>query len=233
MSKALATRTVLDAVEAPTFTVKMARDGFGDLDAAVSAVVAEKSAADRVAGHVMWNAALLAFNVLESNRGDYIGAEKSWKDQGAFVEALGFSKSYGTKLRRLGRAAVVHGVKRGSGLWTFLASNVGNAAVGKAVALEDSTEAVAALEKMAAEMREHGKITAGARTPGGETDQTEDESTRETAQPEKREATLDDVLRTLSEMVKTVDNETWAATESRLQDIITREVTIRTKNAGK
>lgn len=239
MAKAVAMRTVTltDKVEAHSFTVAQARNGFGDLDQAVAEVATLKGTADRVAGHVMWNAAMVAHNVLNVNSGDYIGAGegKPWKDQGEFVAKMGFSKGYGTKLKRLGRAGAVHGVKRGSALWTFLASNVGNAKVGQAIALEDSAEALKILNGYMAEINAHGSIKGDARTPqiGDGSEETADTTAEETATPARREASLDDVLSLLDAMVKDVDNETWAAVENRLNRIVEREVTVRTKVAGK
>lgn len=224
MSKAVA-KVQTYTVETPTFTVRQAREGFGDLDAAVASVAAAKAGTDRAVGHVMWNAALLAHNVLETNRGDYIGRDKPYADQGAFVAALGFGKSYGTLLKRLGRAAVVHGVKRGSAAWTFLAVNGGRAEVGKAVALDDTEAFNAEVQSMIAQVREHGKITQGSRGPNreggsGESDKTESTDDREVP---ARPATIGDVMRTLDDLVKTLDRDAWADVESRLTRIIERE----------
>ena len=232
MSKALQSKVVSDAIEAPTFTVKMARDGFGDLDAAVASVLAEKSAVDKGAGHVMWNAALLTYNILEVNKSDYIGADKAWKDQTDYILKIGFkSKGYATTLKRLGRAAVVHGVKQGSTEWAFLASNAQMAAVGKAIALDDTAEFRAAIKGYRAEMESKGAITASARTPqvpdGSETAETETET--EAPASEAREATLDDILAALDAMLKGADRETFAAAESRINRIMEREILVRSK----
>lgn len=239
MSKALVSKPVGDLIEAPTFTVKMARDGFGDLDAAVAAVVSERHAVERVAGHVMWNAALLTYNVLEVNKGEYIGSgeDKPWKDQTDYVvKGLGFSKGYGTTLKRLGRAAVVHGVTRGSAEWGFLASHAQLAPVGKAIALDDTEEFRRLIKGYAAEMRAHGAIKGSARTPQiaseGEGEGSGEGSGESAPAPAtERPATVADILNALDAAAKAADREGWAAIEDRLSRIIEREVTLRAKQS--
>lgn len=99
------------APEAVVFTVKEARNHSGALanvDTAVQTVKSGKANADRVAGQVMWNAALLTHSVISSG---HVGSGKdSTMTQGDYVKSIGFSPAYGTALKRLGRAAVVHGV---------------------------------------------------------------------------------------------------------------------------
>jgi hypothetical protein len=72
---------------------------------------------------IMFQSAVAFYNLGEVS--DLIGKERPYENQEQAVLALGFSsKSYGTALARLGRAAMRHGVKSGTKAWTHLASNV-------------------------------------------------------------------------------------------------------------
>jgi hypothetical protein len=237
MSKAVQTRTFSAPVEATLFTVAEAKKGFADPVQATKDVRALKDSADRVAGAVMWNAALVVFDALGESKDRVIGDAAPFKDQTDYiVRGLGFSKGYGTTLKRLGRAAVVHGVRQGSAEWAFLASNAQRAAVGAAIALDDTAEFKRLIKGYAAEMREHGEIKGAARTPqvGDGTDKGDgdkgDGSTPAESAP--REATLDDVLNALDAMLKQADRETFAAAESRIQRMLEREITIRSKQTA-
>lgn len=243
MTKALKVRTVSltdAAVETPIYTVAQAKSEAFDVAAATAEVRDLKSKGDRIVGAVMWNAALTVFNAVEVHKDVVFGdAPGQFKDQTDYVvRGLGFSKGYGTLLKRLGRAAVVHGVKHGTHEWGFLASNVNKGPVSKAIMLEDTDAFRAAIKGYRAEMEEHGEIKGAARTPqtpdGGETGNGEETGTRETPEETvaKRPATVDDVLGMLDEMVKNLDREAWAAVENRLDRIVTRENTLRAKKAA-
>lgn len=248
MSKALQSKPI-GTVEAPTFTVGMARNGFGDADRVretADLIREEKGNVDRIAGHVMWNAALHAYDVLEVRKSEFLGKDGVWTDQTDYVlRGLGFkSKGYATTLKRLGRAAVVHGVTRGSAEWAFLASTAQLAPVGKAIALDDTEEFRRLIKGYAAEMKAGGKISADARTPQLPTGEGEDSGETDTQNrggsatvagevSERRDATLQDVLDAVDDFAKGADRETWAAMENRLTRIITRENTVRAAKAAK
>lgn len=219
------------AKQIPTFTLKQAREGFGDLDAAIKDVATEKSAHDKIKGHLMWNAGLLAFNVLDVNRKDYVGEGKAFETQEAFVNSLGWSsKGYATTLKRLGRAAVVHGVKRTSAEWTFLSQNAQRGEVGKAIALDDTAEFQKAVKGLAAQMAEHGSITAGAKPSGGRPSEGESESSGEgDGSAQAREATLNDVIDALDAMLKDADRDATVAALARLARITEREARLMAK----
>lgn len=201
--------------------VRNGKGGMNDTDAVLSDLLTRKRSADRVVGEVMYDAALAAHRIVTMT--------KALK-QGDYASRIGFSESYGNRLTRLGRAAVVHGVKPRTTLWTFLASNASHAEVGKAIAMEDTAQAVKRLQTLAAEHAEHGKISAGARVPTPEVTPGEDGDKVVTdPAPAPVAATLGDVLDALDRMVKAADREAWAATENRLQAIITRENVLRSK----
>lgn len=237
MSKALAVDVSVDM-----FTKGQVSKGF-DVPVALEQVREAAKTSDRVRGAVMWNAALLTWDVLEVHRDRWISADPSedqFKDQTDYVvRGLKFGKGYGTTLKRLGRAIMVHGVTQGSAEWSFLASNAQLAPVGKAVALEDTAAFKAEIKRLAAEMREHGSITTGAREPrpASESDQSGDVDTQNRGgngtatgdTVERVEATLDQVLSALDTMLRNADRETFAAAENRLTAMLTREVTIRAK----
>lgn len=225
------------APEAIVFTVKEARNHSGALanvDAAVQTVKSGKANADRVAGQVMWNAALLTHSVISSG---HVGSGKdATMTQGDYVKSIGFSPAYGTALKRLGRAAVVHGVKRGTTMWGFLCSKAGDAKVGAAIALDDTAEALKILRGFEAEYREHGKISTGASTPrvsdGSEATPTESTPTEDgtvevTLTPAQSVTAALDLLDRALRTLPVEDRETWAATENRLAAIVEREVTLR------
>jgi hypothetical protein len=224
------TSTKAVAKSLPTFTLKQAREGFGDLDEAVRTVAAEKAAHDKIAGHLMWNAGLLAYNVLDLNRKDYVGKGKAFETQEEYVKACGWtSKGYATTLKRLGRAAVVHGVKRTSAEWTFLASHAQRGEVGKAIALDDSEEFAKSIKSLAAQMAEHGSITAGAK-PARPNDGTSEgtEGTEEKPEP-ARVATLNDILDGLDAALKVADKDATLAAITRLNRMIERETRLIAK----
>lgn len=219
---------------APAFTLSQARDGFEDFDAATQQVKDEATVGAKVRGHVMWNAALHAHYVLDVAKGDYIGAEGRWADQGQYAAAMGYGKSYGTTLKRLGRAATVHGVRRGSATWTFLASHAQRAEVGKAIALDDTEAFKAEVKRLAENWQKLGTVKDGPTPRGGQPDdggQTPGKGGEAPEEGETREATMGELLDLLSESVKSLTRDDWATVENRLQAIITRENTIRTKAA--
>lgn len=230
------------APEAVVFTVKQARTNSGPLanvDTAIQTVKSAKSNADRVVGQVMWNAALLTHSVVTSG---HVGSGKdATMTQGDYVAALGFSAAYGTALKRLGRAAVVHGVKRGTPLWGFLCSKAGDAKVGKAIALDDTAAALAALKGFEAEYREHGRITSGASTPRVDDGTGSGEGTGSDSDGGEGTVTVtltpaqavDAALQTLDAALKSLpvdDRETFAMVENRLTAILAREVTLRVES---
>lgn len=221
---------------APAFTVGQAVAGFEDFDAATKQVQEEATIGAKVRGHVMWNAALHAHYALDTARGELIGEGNRWADQGQYAAAMGYGKSSGTLLKRLGRAAVVHKVRRGSATWTFLASHAQRAEVGKAIALDSTEEFNAEVKRLATNWsklgtvkdgpdKREGQPSDGSDTAGNGGDPTEGQ------QPEARDVTVGEVLDLLDTMVKSLTREDWAAVENRLDRIVTRENTIRAEAA--
>lgn len=157
---------VTKKVTHPTLTVATAKreQAATDLRQIAKTVADSKRQADRVVGDVMWTAALTTHNVAEVSRA--IGKDGVWSSQADYAKAIGFGPAYVTRLKRLGRAAVVLGVTKSSREWTFLASYADRAPVGKAIAdATDSADLKRRLKPLMAEMAEHGKITTGARVP--------------------------------------------------------------------
>lgn len=228
-----------------TLTVAQVKKGGGIADPAAETQRVREAVAGlaRTQGGVMWDAALLVHYVVGPDTKDdagLIGEGRAYNDQTDYVvRGLGFAKSYGTTLKRLGRAATVHGVRRGSREWTFLASNAQRAEVGRAVALEDTGEFKAAVKELAERMATSGTLALpkgrggqpddGSGTAGNGGDDAENTAA---AQSGQTEMTVGECLAALSDLVKGLSREDWAATEDRMTAIITRENTIRAK-AGK
>ena len=228
---------------APGLTVAQVTKGEG-LDAAALTTAVREAAAgvDKARGEVMWDAALLVHFVVDPSTKDaagIIGEGRAYNDQSDYVvRGLGFAKSYGTTLKRLGRAAIVHKVRKGSREWTFLASNAQRAEVGKAVALDDTAAFKSAVKELAERMSVSGTLALpksrgaqpddGSGTAGNGGDA---EETRAQAETGAQVMSVGDLLAALSDAVKGMTRDDWAATESRMHDIITRENTIRAKAA--
>lgn len=227
--------------EAPGLTVAQVTKGEGLDAAALTAQVRDAAASvDKERGNVMWDAALLVHFVVSPETKDHagiIGEGRAYNDQSDYVvRGLGFAKSYGTTLKRLGRAAIVHKVRKGSREWTFLASNAQRAEVGRAVALDDTAEFKASVKELAERMSTSGTLALpkrgdarpdeGSGTAGNGGDDGESQ-----AQAQQGESTMSvgELLAALGEAVKGLDREDWAATEDRMTAIITRENTIRAK----
>lgn len=218
---------------------------------AASTVASHKHAADKVAGEVMWEAGLLTHYVVVTSKA--IGAEGLWEAQGDYAKSIGFSPAYVTRLKRLGRAAVVHGVRKGSARWTFLASFADRAEVGKAVALDDTDEFGAVIDAIAESTRKTGKYTLpgsteapaleggeqGAnRQPSGEVEVTERAEAERVVQPTVGDVRA--VLRSLAETVKSLNADDWSAVEDGVLALVSNENTRRVtlaaaeaKRAGK
>lgn len=230
---ATATKPGTVAGLAPAFTLAQATKGFEDFDAATAQVKEEATIGAKVRGHVMWNAALHAHYVLDVAKGEFLGEGGRWQDQGQYAAAMGYGKSYGTVLKRLGRAATVHGVRRGSATWTFLASHAQRAEVGKAVALDDTAEFKAEISRLADNWAKLGTVKDGPVTregqPGDGSDTAGNGGDPAEGQSEVREVTMGELLDALSESVKSLTREDWATVENRLTAIITRENQIRAK----
>lgn len=217
-----------------TYTVANARSGKGglsDSDAVLSDLRRRQSAVGRIAGNVMFDASLAAYRLITASE------SMSQRD---YAEGIGVAQSYASRLVRIGRFVVDMGVTKGSERFTFLASHGSNARVGALLkdfdeGKADKAATVKGLDALVAEVKEHGKITSGARTPrpdeGDRASDKADKAESETGTTETRVATIGDVLDALDAMVRGLDRETWAATETRLAAIVEREVTIRTKAA--
>jgi hypothetical protein len=224
--------SALVPAEGLVYTVGNARSGKGGLDnteAVLSDIGRRQSSVGRVAGAVMFDASLAAWRLVHSTKA---------VSQRDYAEGTGFAASYVSRLVRIGRYVVDLGVVKGSERFTFLASHGSNARVGALLKAYDDGKADKAqtmrgLDLLIAEVKEHGKITSGARTPqpndGTDTSDKADQAETETGTTDERAATIGDVLDALDAMVKGLDREVWAATENRLQAIITREVTVRAK----
>lgn len=235
-TKTVATATKAGEVAglAPAFTLTQAREGFADFDAATSQVREEATIGAKVRGHVMWNAALHAHYVLDVAKAEFVGEGQRWADQGQYAAAMGYGKSYGTTLKRLGRAATVHGVRRGSATWTFLASHAQRAEVGKAIALDSTDEFKAEVKRLAENWAKLGTVKDGPVTregqPGdGSSVAGNGGDASEGQSGEASEVTIGQLLDLLSEAVKPLTRDDWATVENRLTAIIAREVQIRTK----
>jgi len=222
--------TPAKAAKADSLTPEAVREAAGT-------VLTHKSAADRIVGDVMWEAGLLTHYVTVTAKA--IGSDGLWEAQGDYAKAIGYSPAYVTRLKRLGRAAVVHGVRKGSARWTFLASFADRAEVGQAVKSDDREEFEAVIDALIESTRKAGKYAVpgaetpaieggeqGAnRTPSGETEVTEREADRETVVTtigDMREA-----FRVLASKVKDLSNEDWSAVEDMWESLRSNENTRR------
>lgn len=131
-SKAIIASTDVPAYEFDRKTAMSAK-GF-EVDTALANLKGRMSLIVKAGDGVMFDAALFTWDV--THRG-LIGKGEGarWATQGDYVTnaetGLGFDKSYGTQLVRLGYAVGPFNVKAGSKEWTFLAKNASKAPVGK------------------------------------------------------------------------------------------------------
>lgn len=88
-----------------------------------------KKRVDGSASNVMWDAALDVYNAVEVS--DLIGEHEgaAYRTRGVLAESLGFSEGYVSRLLKIGRAVVRHGVRRNSKQFAFLAANAANKAL--------------------------------------------------------------------------------------------------------
>lgn len=143
MSKALQSKPQTVAVEFTTagLTPAMARK-VGAIDAQTTAdSIREQAAAVAAAGgSVMWEAAILTHYTVET--AGLVGKGQSenggWESQSDYADAIGYGKSYVTRLKRLGRAIVVHGIRRDSAAFTYLCSKADAASLREVTEGDDS-----------------------------------------------------------------------------------------------
>jgi hypothetical protein len=88
-----------------------------------------KKRVDGSASNVMWDAALDVYNAVEVS--DLIGEHEgaAYRTRGVLATELGFSEGYVSRLLKIGRAVVRHGVRRNSKAFAFLAANAANKAL--------------------------------------------------------------------------------------------------------
>lgn len=88
-----------------------------------------KKRVDGSASNVMWDAALDVYNAVEVSDlvGEHDGA--AYRTRGVLATELGFSEGYVSRLLKIGRAVVRHGVRRNSKQFAFLAANAANKAL--------------------------------------------------------------------------------------------------------
>lgn len=228
------TTATADKVSTVQWTVANARKagGFPDLDALIAELAADKAAVDREAGQVMYRAALGFHNVV--NVTESLG-------QGDYVVRIGFSKAYGTLLKRLARAAVVHGVQQGSDTWRFLCSKGGDAKVGKVLDRPKGRDVTAELRTMAAEFK-GGTYTASARQALPASDPakgTENETESDKAsgtQPAPGKPTTEPLIPSFDQAVaaiamylKNADKDTFSRMEDRITEVVAHAISERAK----
>lgn len=206
--------TKMDAAQVlpqETLTVAQVKRGAVDVPAVLESLAAGFVITDRVQGAVMWDAALLTHYLVTA---DEIGKGKTFETAADYAKKIGKSQPYVSRLKVLGRAAVVHSIRKGSAEWRFLCTHADARPIREAVKGDDSAAVRAAIRSASAQVKEHGKITQGARTPAGE-EPTSDPKPRATAQEkdaqEKRQpaTTLGDVrelLRQVESAAKGMDS---------------------------
>lgn len=219
----------------------------------VTTVRSEAERAATAASTLMWDAACLTSRL---TRTEMIGKGKGeiggFDSQRAYASALGVAESYVSRFVRLGVAVADFGVTYGSREWTFLASRASDGKVSKVLkgkpddlhdyagnATNDagSYSGKRLLSVWAAEFAAgtytpgdtRAAITAG---DGTATPEAPGEEGGAAEVVETREPTPAEILSALDKVVKGLSDEDWAAVETRMGAIITREVTVRTKRAA-
>lgn len=188
-------------------TVAQVRSGKVDVPTVLDEVAARIALGDRVQGSIMWDASLLTEHVAAAE----IGKGKRFATAADYAKALGRSQAYVSRLRVLGRAAVVHGIRKGSAEWRFLCSHGDNSQIREAVKGDDSEALRKRIKSAAAEVAEHGRITSGAKTGAkAKAKKTADEKAadKKAAAKATTPPTLGDVreaLRQVESMAKTFD----------------------------
>lgn len=210
MSKTQKAETFVSAL-----TLAQTRSGKGfDVDAVMSDLASRKAGTDRQTGLLLFHVAR-AFHAIVTVSKAQNGRQ--------FVQAIGYSDSYASMLRRLGGAAARFGigpVGKGSDVWAYLVQRKDQEQVGKALDIEDDGKALDRLRALAAD-RKSGKADASTRNSArldgkgkgkGDSDETPDTS---------RPATVDDLLKSLEAWTRKASDADYLAVRTRVQGILT------------
>lgn len=190
MSKrqAVKSTSITPALEVPHLTATAVRAGI-DIRATVDSIGQAWRTLATGTESLMWEAALATHAVVLA---DAIGADseespRMWATQGDYADALGVSKGYVTRLKLLGRAAVVHGVRQGSADWRWLSRGGNTSKVSKVINGDDTAAVREAVEEARAEderkalMSREERRAEAQRTTAVERDETESEESRPAA----------------------------------------------------
>lgn len=162
------------------------------------------------------------------------GKSPVWKTAGDYASDLGVTPATITGLKRLGRALHlgIDPAGEDSERWGFLSSKAGTKEVGALLTAEDATadSIRAGVDRLLSDQRSGKSADKREARPADGTGAEGDATATVHVTPVEAVRAALEVLR---KNLPNLSAEEWAATESAMGDLITREVTVRTAEAKK
>ena len=199
----------------------------------------DKSSVQAEVRRVSGNSAVLRFESARVTHAvetlEMVGKESTYPSWGAYAAVLGTSAGNVTALRRLGVLVATKNLTPSHKSWGLLSDLAGDKSVGEAIRADGMT--LAKVVAVATEVRNNKRDAAAAKRGPKAPASAKEDGAKESGDQTPTEVTLTPVqivtraVDLLAKNVADLTPEEWATVESRLADIVAKEVQIRTKAA--